>query len=114
MVRRMKIRSLFQKAICSLCTIINICNDKEIKREAKKYLGDLVGQYYQYINYKNVYKLNFKYSFADISDFMYECIDYQKEDLMWIAEDMFYGFDELMDTILEEKKTRIFRLNAGL
>ena len=41
----MKIRSLFQKTICSLCTIINICSDKEINREAKKYLGYLVGQY---------------------------------------------------------------------
>ena len=37
---------------------------------------------------------------------MYECIDYQKKDLMWIAEDMFYGFDELMDTILEERKNQ--------
>ena len=51
------------------------------------------------LHYENIYKLNFKYSCADISDFMYECIDYQKVDLMWIAEDMFYGFAELMDTI---------------
>lgn len=87
--------------------VINICSDKEIKNEAKKYLGDLVGQYYQYVNYKNVYKLDFKYSCADISDFMYECIDYQKEDLMWTLEDMFYEFDELMDTILEERKINV-------
>ena len=37
---------------------------------------------------------------------MYECIDYQKKDLMWTLEDMFYGFDELMDTILEERKNQ--------
>ena len=102
----MKVKILFQKTICSLVTIINMCGDEEIKRDAKKYLDDLVGQYYQYVNYGNVYKLNFKYSPADLSDFMYECIDYRKVDLMWIAEDMFYGFDELMDAILEERKKK--------
>ena len=99
----MKIRSLFQKTICSLSTIVNMCEDKSIKEEAQKYL---IEQYYQYVNYRNVFKLGFKYSCADISDFMYECIDYQKVDLMWIAEDMFYGFSELMDTILEERKNK--------
>ena len=102
----MKIRGLFQKTICSLSTIVNMCDDKNIKEEAQKYLIDLIEQYYQHVNYENIYKLHFKYSCADISDFMYECIDYQKVDLMWIAEDMFYGFSELMDTILEERKNK--------
>ena len=102
----MKIRSLFQKTICSLATIIDICSDKEIVDEANLYLKDLIKQYYEYVNYKNVYKLEFKYSTDDISDFMYGCIDYTNEDLMWIAEDMFYGFVELMDTILEERKNQ--------
>lgn len=56
--------------------------------------------------YKNVCKLDFKYSTDDISDFMYKCIDYTNIDLMWISEDMFYGFVELMDTILEERKNK--------
>lgn len=102
----MKIRSLFQKTICSLVTIIDICSDKEITNEATLYLKDLTKQYYEYVNYKNIFKLEFKYSTDDISDFMYRCIDYTKEDLMWIAEDMFYGFVELMDTILEERKNQ--------
>lgn len=102
----MKIRSLFQKTICSLSTIVNMCEDKGIKEEAQKYLIDLIEQYYQYVNYENIYKLHFKYNTDDISDFMYECIDYQKVDLMWIAEDMFYGFAELMDTILEERENK--------
>ena len=102
----MKIRSLFQKTICSLSTIVNISEDKGIKEEAQKYLIDLIEQYYQHVNYENIYTLHFKYSTDEISDFMYECIDYQKVDLMWIAEDMFYGFAELMDTILEERENK--------
>lgn len=102
----MKIRSLFQKTICSLSTIVNMCEDKGIKEEAQKYLIELIEQYYQHVNYENIYKLHFKYSTDEISDFMYECIDYQKVDLMRIAEDMFYGFAELMDTILEERKNQ--------
>lgn len=102
----MKIRSLFQKTICSLSTIVNMCEDKGIKEEAQKYLIDLIEQYYQHVNYENIYKLHFKYSTDEISDFMYECMDYQKVDLMWIAEDMFYGFAELMDTILEERENK--------
>lgn len=43
---------------------------------------------------------------ADINKFMHECINYQKVDLMWIAEDMYYGFVELMDTILEERENK--------
>ena len=57
----MKIRSLFQKTICSLATIIDICNDKEITDEATLYLKDLTKQYYEYVNYKNIFKLAFKY-----------------------------------------------------
>lgn len=102
----MKIRSLFQKTICSLSTIVNMCDDKNIKDEAQKYLIDLIEQYYQHVNYENIYKLNFKYSCADINEFMYKCIDYQKIDLMWIAEDMYYGFAELMDTILKERREK--------
>ena len=56
----MKIRSLFQKTICSLSTIVNICEDKGIKEEAQKYLVDLIEQYYQHVNYENIYKLHFK------------------------------------------------------
>ena len=68
----MKIRSLFQKTICSLSTIVNMCEDKGIKEEAQKYLVDLIEQYYQHVNYENIYKLHFKYSTDDISDFMYK------------------------------------------
>lgn len=98
----MKIRNLFQKTICSLITIIYVSKDKTIKQEASKYLRDLVYQYDKYVKHKNVYELGFKYSAADVSDFMYKCIE-SKDDIIWLSEDMFYGFEELMDTILEER-----------
>ena len=105
----MKIRNLFQKTICSLITIIYVSKDKTIKQEASKDLRDLVYQYdklvYQYdkyVKHKNVYELGFKYSAADVSDFMYKCIE-SKDDIIWLSEDMFYGFEELLDTILEER-----------
>ena len=68
----MKIRNLFQKTICSLITIIYVSKDKTIKQEASKYLRDLVYQYDKYVKHKNVYELGFKYSAADVSDFMYK------------------------------------------
>lgn len=98
----MKIRNLFQKTICSLITIIYVSKDKTIKQEASKYLRDLVYQYDKYVKHKNVYELGFKYSAADVSDFMYKCIE-SKDDIIWLSEDMFYGFEELLDTILEER-----------
>lgn len=98
----MKIRNLFQKTICSLITIIYVSKDKTIKQEASKYLRNLVYQYDKYVKHKNVYELGFKYSAADVSDFMYKCIE-SKDDIIWLSEDMFYGFEELMDTILEER-----------
>lgn len=98
----MKIRNLFQKTICSLITIIYVSKDKTIKQEASKYLRDLVYQYDKYVKHKNVYELGFKYSAADVSDFMYKCIE-SKDDIIWLSEDMFFGFEELMDTILEER-----------
>lgn len=98
----MKIRNLFQKTICSLITIIYVSKDKTIKQEDSKYLRDLVYQYDKYVKHKNVYELGFKYSAADVSDFMYKCIE-SKDDIIWLSEDMFYGFEELLDTILEER-----------
>ncbi len=98
----MKIRNLFQKTICSLITIIYVSKDKRIKQEASKYLRDLVYQYDKYVKHKNVYELEFKYSAADVSDFMYKCIE-SKDDIIWLSEDMFFGFEELLDTILEER-----------
>ena len=98
----MKIRNLFQKTICSLITIIYVSKDKTIKQEASKYLRDLVYQYDKYVKHKNVYELGFKYSAADVSDFMYKCIE-SKDDIIWLSEDMFFGFEEVMDTILEER-----------
>ena len=98
----MKIRNLFQKTICSLIKIIYVSKDKTIKQEASTYLRDLVYQYDKYVKHKNVYELGFKYSAADVSDFMYKCIE-SKDDIIWLSEDMFYGFEELLDTILEER-----------
>lgn len=98
----MKIRNLFQKTICSLITIIYVSKDKTIKQEASKYLRDLVYQYDKYVKHKNVYELGFKYNSDDIEDFMYRCIDL-KEDVMRKAEDVFFGFDDLMIVIIKER-----------
>ena len=75
---------------------------KTIKQEASKYLRDLVYQYDKYVKHKNVYELGFKYSAADVSDFMYKCIE-SKDDIICLSEDMFFWFEELMDTILKER-----------
>ena len=95
----MKIKNLFQKTICSLITIIYV---QKIKQEASNYLKYLIFQYDKYVKHKNVYELGFKYSSDDIEDFMYRCIDLN-EDVMRKAEDMFFGFDDLMIVIIKER-----------
>lgn len=99
----MKIKGLFQKTICSIITIMYMSKDKDIKEEASKYLKDLIFQYDKYLKHDNVYELEFKYSSDDIEDFMYRCIDL-KEDVMRVSEDMFFGFDDLMNAIIKERK----------
>ncbi len=99
----MKIKGLFQKTICSIITIMYMSKDKDIKEEASKYLKDLIFQYDKYVKHDNVYELEFKYSSDDIEDFMYRCIDL-KEDVMRVSEDMFFGFDDLMNAIIKERK----------
>lgn len=75
---------------------------QKIKQEASKYLKDLIFQYDKYVKHKNVYELELKYSSDYIEDFMYRCIDL-KEDVMRKAEDMFFGFGDLMIVIIKER-----------
>lgn len=75
---------------------------QKIKQEASKYLKDLIFQYDKYVKHKNVYELEFKYNSDYIEDFMYRCIDL-KEGVMRKAEDMFFGFDDLMIAIIKER-----------
>lgn len=75
---------------------------QKIKQEASKYLKDLIFQYDKYVKHKNVYELELKYSSNYIEDFMYRCIDL-KEDVMRKAEDMFFGFSDLMIVIIKER-----------
>lgn len=74
---------------------------QKIKQEASKYLKDLIFQYDKYVKHKNVYELELKYSSDYIEDFMYRCIDL-KEEVMREAEDMFFGFGDLMIVIIKE------------
>ena len=76
--------------------------DKDIKEEASKYLKDLIFRYDKYVKHKNVYELELKYSSDDIEDFMYRCIE-SKDDIIWLSEDMFFVFDDLMITIIKER-----------
>lgn len=75
---------------------------QKIKQEASKYLKDLIFQYDKYVKHKNVYELELKYSSDYIEDFMYRCIDL-KEEVMREAEDMFFGFGDLMIVIIKER-----------
>lgn len=75
---------------------------QKIKQEASKYLKDLIFQYDKYVKHKNVYELELKYSSDYIEDFMYRCIDL-KEEVMRKAEDMFFGFGDLMIVIIKER-----------
>ena len=81
----------------------NICIKRQNnKTRSFKISKRLSIQYDKYVKHKKVYELRFKYSDADVSDFMYKCIE-SKDDIIWLSEDMFLVFDDLMITIIKER-----------
>ena len=94
-----KIILAFRKTITSLTCIEKITHNSTIKSEADKYVFDLVKQYYNYLNTKNIQNIKFKYSEADIIDFSYRCIENDDDDLVWLAEDVQFGIIELIKAI---------------
>lgn len=95
---------LFRKIIASLTCIEEKTSDEYTKKTSTIYKKDLIDQYQLYLNHKDVDKINFKYSEKDIVDFSNEC--YDKIDIFEFAEDLEFGFSELVELVLEERELK--------
>lgn len=92
-----EIINLFRKIITSLACIEKIATDDYTRNTAKEYLLDTIKQYEKYNNSKDVMQIKFKYSQNEIVDFCNEC--YEKVDIFDFAEDVEFGFCELIEKI---------------
>lgn len=92
---------LFSKTITALAYIISVVKEKEIKDQAKLIIEDLLKQYGIYRKYYNSFFVGFIYDTGEISDFANECYD---KEYFYYAEDVEYGYIELLDKIIEERE----------
>lgn len=96
--------NLFRKIIASVACIEKITNDEYIRQTSIKYLEDFINQYDNYQLHKDINKISFKFSEKEIIDFSNEC--YDKVDIILFAEDLEFGFSELIKKILEERRIK--------
>lgn len=99
-----QIITLFRKVISSLACIEKTTNEEHIKLISKEYLSDIINQYDKYYFHKDVNKIEFKYSEKEIVDFSNEC--YEKVEIVKFAEDVEFGFNELIEKIAEGRNIR--------
>lgn len=97
-----KIIYLFEKVISSLECIEKTTSDENIKDTSKKYLIDLKNQCEKYQLHKDNNKIEFQFSEKEIVDFSNKC--YDKVDIFTFAEDVEFGFSELVEKILEGRE----------
>lgn len=96
--------NLFYKVISSLSCIEKITDNDTVKNESKKFNKDIIEQYQNYLKNKDVNKLNFNYSEKDITLFSNDC--YDKVDIVEFAEDLEFGFRDLIKNILKERSEK--------
>ena len=96
-----KICDLFRKVITSLICIQYKLNDEIKKQEIQLILNDLIEQYNIYILKLDSNLIGFKYSEKDIVD-LANCF-YDNVDVFNFAEDLEFGFSELIECILLER-----------
>lgn len=99
-----QIYDLFRKVIASLACIEKTTSDAKKKQLSSEYLNDFINQYDKYQSHKNVNKIEFKYSEKEIVDFANEC--YDKADIVTFAEDVEFGFSELIEKIIEGRNIK--------
>lgn len=99
-----QIVNLFRKVIASLVCIEKTTKNNNINQTSGKYLKDIIIQYENYRSTKDLNKIEFKYSEKEIVDFSNEC--YDKVDIFTFAEDVEFGFSELVRKILKRREDK--------
>jgi len=95
--------TLYRKLICSLACVQRMADDETLKKEASLYLDDFITQYCHFLEKGDIFSIQFKYTGEDIADFFYRCIEY-KVDIVRLSEDVYYGFEELVEKILAARE----------
>ena len=98
MKRNINILNLYRKIICSLLCIIKNTENPNLKNKTSKYLNKFLKQYELYNN-KGTYSLN---NYSEIINFCNEC--YDDKDIFDYAEDVEYGFKELIEITSNKRK----------
>lgn len=99
-----KICALFRKVITSLLCIQTKINDELKKQEIQSILNDLIEQYDIYILKLDSTLIGFKNSekeIVDLANYFYEDVD-----VFNFAEDLEFGFSELIECILLERSEK--------
>jgi len=99
-----RICELFRKVITSLLCIQNKINDEVKKQEIQSILNDLIEQYNIYILKLDSTLIGFKKSekeIVDLANYFYDNVD-----VFNFAEDLEFGFSELIEFILCERNNK--------
>jgi len=100
-----KICELFRKVITSLLCIQTKINDEVKKQEIQSILNDLIEQYNIYILKLDSTLIGFKKSekeIVDLANYFYDNVD-----VFNFAEDLEFGFSELIECILLERRQKM-------
>lgn len=99
-----RICDLFRKVITSLVCIEYKISNESIKEEIKSILEDFVNQYELYSVKSNSNLIGFKYSEKQITEFANNL--YDNIDVFNFAEDLEFGFSELVKYIMLEREKK--------
>lgn len=99
-----EICNLFRKVITALVCIEYNCSDKDVVKETKCFLKNFIKQYEIYSLKLNSNLIDFKYSEKDVVEFA--CSLYDNVDVFRFAEELEFGFSELVKNILLEREKK--------
>lgn len=99
-----EIVNLFRKVIASAVCIEKMTEEEKTRQTSSEHLNDFIDQYNSYQVHEDVNKISFKFSEKEIVDFANKC--YDKVDIFLFAEDLEFGFSELVEKILEAREIK--------
>ncbi len=98
---REKLINLFRKVITSLTCISKLTKNEEIQKQTDFYIMKFIKDYEIYKNSKDSFKIKLDFDGMELIDFCNEC--YSLVEIVDFAEDVEYGFKEIVELINKER-----------